>query len=387
MRLPTPLRVPAALRALVRKEVFHILRDRRTLLVVLAMPVVQMVLFGYALQTDLEEIRLVVVDPSPDVRTRSVVERFRAVPEYRIVGTSGTAAAVDALMERSRADQALVFGAGFAGDLASPRGAPVLVVTDGASPVTGPSMESFAVGILGGWAREKARSSGGLEAGRSAAPPAPPVETATHFAFNPTLESQLLFVPGLLAFILTMVSALMTAITVAREKETGTLELLLVSPLRPRHIVSGKVVPYLGLAFVNALTTLALAYWLFGVPVRGSLALLLVECILYVAVCVALGVLISTRTPTQRTAMLGTVLGTMLPTAVLSGMIFPIESMPGWLRPVTLVVPARWFIEVVRGVMLKGASMATLWPETLVLAGMTVLLLAASVLSFRAQTA
>lgn len=210
---------------------------------------------------------------------------------------------------------------------------------------------------------------------------------ATHFAFNPTLESQLLFVPGLLAFILTIVSALMTAITVAREKETGTLELLLVSPLEARHVIPGKVLPYLGLAFLNALTTLALAYWLFGVPVRGSLALLLAECVLYVAVCLALGVLISTRTPTQRTAMLGVILGTMLPTAVLSGMIFPIESMPGWLQPVTLLVPARWFIEVVRGVMLKGATLETLWLQTAVLAVMTGALLAAAVRSFRTQAA
>lgn len=378
--------LPAAFRALVRKEVYHILRDRRTLFVVLAMPVVQMVLFGYALQTDVEEIRLLVVDPTPDVRTRAIVERFRAVPEYRIVEVTGDAGAVEDRLGRGAADQALLLESRLGAGLASAGGAAALVVTDASSPVTASSMEGFATGVLAQWARDVGGTTGTR---RTAAPDrgGARVVGAMHFAFNPTLESQLLFVPGLLAFILTIVSALMTAITVAREKETGTLELLLVSPLEARHVIPGKVLPYLGLAFLNALTTLALAYWLFGVPVRGSLTLLLAECVLYVAVCLALGVLISTRTPTQRTAMLGVILGTMLPTAVLSGMIFPIESMPGWLQPVTLLVPARWFIEVVRGVMLKGATLETLWLQTAVLAVMTGALLAAAVRSFRTQAA
>ena len=386
----------AALRGLVLKETFHILRDRRTLLVVLAMPVVQMLLFGYALQTDVEEIRLLLVAPDPDVRTREVADRLRAAPEIRLVDVLASDRTLAGRFQRGDADQAVLLESGFGGALRSPGGASALVVTDAASPVTAPSMEAFATGILEAWARDLAEVPDGAAGGRATAlaaggaasgGAAPRVEATTRFAFNPTLESQLLFVPGLLAFILTIVSALMTAITVAREKETGTLEVLLVSPLRPIHIIPGKVFPYLGLAFLNALTTLALARWVFAVPLRGSLALLLSECVLYVAVCLALGVLISTRTPTQRTAMLGVILGTMLPTAILSGMIFPIESMPGWLQPITILVPATWFIEVVRAIMLKGAGLETLWGETVVLAAMTLALMAASVRSFRARLA
>lgn len=382
----------AAFRGLVRKEVYHILRDRRTLFVVLAMPVVQMILFGYALQTDIEEIRLLVVEPASDTRTREVVEKFRAVPELRIVDVLRTEEGLAGRFARGDADQALVLEGGFGARLRSPEGASALVVTDAASPVIAPATEAFAVGVLRSWARNAAGAGGPLAAG-GAAPGAPAersagpgrVEARTHFAFNPTLESKVLFVPGLLAFILTIISALMTAITVAREKETGTLELLLVSPLEPAQIIPGKVLPYLGLAFLNALSTLALARLVFGVPFRGSLLLLLAEAVLYVAVCLALGVLISTRTPTQRTAMLGVILGTVLPTAILSGMIFPVESMPGWLQPVTYLVPARWFIDVVRGIMLKDAGLGTLWPDTAVLMIMTVGLLAASVRSFQVR--
>lgn len=369
----------AAFRGLVLKEVFHVLRDRRTLFVVLAMPVVQMILFGYALQTDVEEIRLLVVDPAPDAATREVVERFRAVPEYRIVDVGRSGRDVATAFRRGSADQAVFLEPGLGREAAGPDGAEALVVTDAASPVTAPSMEGFAEGVLAGWRRDRAARRGAAPARAGA------VEARTRFAFNPTLESQQLFVPGLLAFILTIVSALLTAITIAREKESGTMETLLVSPLRPVHIITGKALPYLGLAFLNALTTLALARWVFGIPVRGSLTLLLAESVLFVLVCLALGVLVSTRTPGQRTAMLGVVLSTMLPTAVLSGMIFPIESMPAWLQPVTVLVPATWFIEVIRGIMLKGATLTTLWPPTLVLVAMAGLLLAASVRSFRTR--
>ena len=201
--------------------------------------------------------------------------------------------------------------------------------------------------------------------------------------FNPTLASQNLFVPGLLAFVLTLVSALMTAISIAKEKETGTMEVLLVSPLRPLQIVVGKVAPYLVLAFVNALTALGIAYVVFGVPIRGSLGLLLAASLVYVLLSLALGVLISSRAPDQRTAMMGALLGLLLPTLALSGFIFPIASMPGWLQPVTRVVPATWYIVVARGVMLKGAGVAVLWKPLLILCAMAVVLLAAGARSFK----
>lgn len=384
------MRSLAAFRGLVLKEVFHILRDRRTLFVVIAMPIIQMVLFGFAIRTDVREVRLLVVDPVPDTETRAIANRFRAVPEFRLVDVVASDRSLAGRFERGSVDQALLLEPGFASSLRSPSGASALVVTDGTSPLTAPATESFALGILRSWSRDRIREGArpgfaGAVRSEAVGSGAPRVETHTHFAFNPAMESRLLFVPGVLVFVLTIVSALMTAITVAREKETGTLEVLMVSPLRPLQIVPGKVAAYLGLAFLNALTTLGVAAWIFQVPLQGSLVLLLAESVLYVAVCLALGVLISTFTPTQRTAMLGALLLTMLPTAVLSGMIFPVESMPDFIRPLAYLVPAKWFLDVVRGVMLKGASLGVLWMETAILVAMAAALLAASVRSFRLQ--
>jgi ABC-2 type transport system permease protein len=213
------------------------------------------------------------------------------------------------------------------------------------------------------------------------------IATETRMRFNPTLESVNLFVPGLIALVLVLVSALMTAISLSREKERGTMEVLLVSPLRPQQIIIGKVLPYLVLAFANVLTALLAAWAVFQVPFRGSIVLLLAESTLYTLVSLALGVLIAARTSSQRAAMLFALLATMLPNALLSGMIFPIASMPGWLQPVTNIVPAKWFIVIVRGIMLKGIGLDILWQETLILTAMALLLLTAAMRSFKPRLA
>jgi ABC-2 type transport system permease protein len=203
--------------------------------------------------------------------------------------------------------------------------------------------------------------------------------------FNPTRQSSNLFVPGLMAFVLTIISSLMTAISLTREKETGTMEALLVSPLRPWQIIVGKVTPYLGIGFFSVLAIIAEARLVFRVPLRGSLLLLLAEGILFILVSLSLGILISARTSSQRVAMLAALVGTMLPNMLLSGFIFPLESMPVVLQWISNVVPGRWFVTIARGIMLKGTGLEYLWRETLVLAAMALGLLAASTRSFKAR--
>jgi ABC-2 type transport system permease protein len=244
----------------------------------------------------------------------------------------------------------------------------VQLVVDGADPNTGGIMEAYARAVLQGVAAEL-----------GAATPAVRLVPVQRMRFNPTLASVNLFVPGLVAFVLTIVSALMTAVTIAREKETGTMEMLLVSPLRPWQVVAGKVAPYLALGFTNVLLVLTAARLVFDVPVRGSLALLLALSLLYTLTALAMGIVISSRAATQRTAMLAALAGLMLPTLLLSGFIFPIDAMPLPLRAVSHLIPARWFILIVRGIMLKGAGVMELWQEMLVLAGLTILLLAAGI--------
>ncbi|HEU4628602.1 MAG TPA: ABC transporter permease [Gemmatimonadaceae bacterium] len=365
-----------ALVAFVVKELRHILRDRQTLLILLLLPLAQVVLFGFALRTDVDDVRIAFVDPAPDAATLALRARFAGTGRFHVVAVSSTTAPLEPLFRRGAADVALVFEPGFASRLADGTPARLLLVADVADPNTGSLVQAYAQAVIAGYEAELGAAGRGVR-----------IELRTRMRYNPTLESVNLFVPGLIALVLTLVSALMTAISLSREKERGTLEILLVSPLRPWQIIVGKVLPYLLLAFANAVTALLAAWLVFRVPFRGSVALLLGASVLYALVGLALGVLIAARTTSERAAMLGAMAGTMLPNALLSGMIFPIASLPGWLQAITVVVPARWFIVVSRGVMLQGVGLHRLWPELAVLGVMLVVLMAGAVRSFKARLA
>jgi ABC-2 type transport system permease protein len=359
---------------LVRKEVYHILRDRRTLAVLLLMPLLQVLLFGFGIRTDVEDVRVAIVNPNPDAAVHRLRAKFDASNRFHVDRILRSTDNLEALFQRGTIDQAVVVGSDFASALRGPSGAEVLLLTDAINPNIGRIKQDYARAVLGDYEQELGGGAGGM-----------PFRIESRVRYNPTLESSNIFVPGLLAFVLILVSALMTSISVAREKETGTMETMLVSPLKQWQIISGKVVPYLLVAFINALTVLVVAYTVFDVPIRGSLWLLLGESLLFVVVALALGVLISTRTDSQRTAMMGALIGLMLPTALLSGMIFPVESMPAWLQPITHLVPAKWFVIIIRELLMKGAGLAELWWETLILGGMGLFFLAASALSFNVR--
>ncbi len=361
-----------ALRAFVVKEMRHILRDRQTLTILLLMPLAQVVLFGFAIRTDVTDIRIAFVDPAPDAQSLALRARFGGTGRFRVVAAERSADALEPLFRRGAADVAIVIAPGLADAIADGTPARIQVVTDASNPNTGTTMQSYATAVVQQWQAALPGARTGLR-----------IDPELRMRFNPTLESVNLFVPGLISLVLTLVSALMTAISLSREKERGTMEILLVSPLRPWQIIVGKVAPYLLLASANVVTALLAAWLVFGVPFRGSLVLLLGAAALYACVCLALGVLIAARTASPRTAMMGAMLGTMLPSTLLSGMIFPIASLPWPLWLVSHAVPARWFIVIVRGVMLKGAGVVHLWQELAVLAGMLLLLLVAATKSFK----
>ena len=369
---PAGRRRRTPLGAFVTKEVRHILRDTQTLAILLLMPLVQVVLFGFALRSDVRDIRLAVVDPSPDQASLSLRNRFTGNGRFSIVAEAPSADVLEPLFRRGEADAALVIEPEFGTNLDRGLPARLLLVTDASDPNTGTTMQAYARSVINDYQADLRLSSPGAH-----------IVPQTRMRFNPTLESVNLFIPGLIALVLTLVSALMTAISLSREKERGTMEILLVSPLRPRQIIVGKVLPYLLLAFANVVTALVAAWAVFRVPFRGSVLLLVSESLIYSIVSLALGVLIASKTPNQRVAMLGALLGTMLPNTLLSGMIFPLASMPGWLQPVTNIVPARWFIIIARGIMLKGVGLEHLWRETLVLVGMMAFLLIVSIRSFK----
>jgi len=363
-----------ALLGLIRKEVLHILRDRRTLVVIIALPIVQVVLFGYAIRTDVDHVRLAIVDPSPDPVTLALRARFDAAEVFRTVAVLPTSRALETLFRRGDAQGAVLFEPEFAEHLGHGVPAQLLIVADGTEPNTGSIVQAYVEQVV----REYEQTAGA--GGRSVT-----IVPTLRMRFNPTRASSNLFVPGLMAFVLTIISSLMTAISLTREKETGTLEALLVSPLRPWQIIVGKVAPYVAVGFASVVGVLLEARLVFGVPLRGSVLLLLGEGLLFILVSLALGILISARTSSQRVAMMGALIGTMLPTTLLSGFIFPIESMPWALRALSYIVPARWFVLVARSVMLKGVGLAYLWRPTAVLVAMAAVLLAASTRAFHAR--
>ena len=363
----------SAFRGFVVKEVRHILRDWQTLLILIGMPVAQVVLFGYAIRSDVRGVRVAIVEPVGDAATASLRARFeQAGTTFAFQGVVRSVDELDGGFRDGSVRQAIVLPTKFGERLGAGERVPVQIITDGADPNTGGIMEADAIAVLRRWEREQAGPAGALA-------PVVRLDVQARMRFNPTMESVNLFVPGLIAYVLTIVSALMTAITIVREKEMGTMEMLLVSPLRPSQIVVGKVAPYVLLGFLDVVLVLGASQLLFRVPLRGSVPLLLVECTLYIVTSLSLGILISTRAPTQRVAMLAALAGLMLPTLLLSGFIFPIAALPTPLRMLTNIVPARWFIIIVRGIMLKGAALSDLWRETLILAGMTTALFVAGI--------
>ena len=361
----------SALAGLLRKEVLHILRDRRTLVVIVALPILQVILFGYAIRTDVDHVRLAIVDPDPDEVTLALRARFEAAEVFRTVAVVPRIDRLEPLFQRGAAQGAVVFEPRFAERLGRGMPAGLLIVADATEPNSGSIVQAYAAAVVQTYEREQRASGRRVQ-----------IVPTVRMRFNPTRESSNLFVPGLMAFVLTIISSLMTAISLTREKETGTMEALLVSPLRPWQIIVGKVAPYLAVGFVAVIGVIVEARLVFRVPLRGSLTLLLLEGLLFILVSLSLGILISARTSSQRVAMMAALVGTMLPTMLLSGFIFPIESMPLPLRALSVVVPARWFVLVARSIMLKGVGLAYLWQPTLVLFTMAAVLLAASTRAF-----
>jgi drug efflux transport system permease protein len=360
------------------KEFFHIFRDRRTLLILFGMPIMQLMIFGYAVRNDIEHVKVAVVDQSRDTATEAIVDRMLASAFFDVqMGVRSED--VEGIFRRGEAKVAVVFPPSFNRDLMREGQADIQVLTDATEPNTASTVLAYVTGLVSDYQLEVARESGLLPGGLLSVEP--------RMRFNAEMRSVVLFVPGLMALILMLVCALMTSITITREKEVGTMEVLLVSPLRPTQIIVGKVMPYLALSLVNVATILVMARFVFGVPVRGSVVLLLAECLLFIICALSLGIFISTRTSSQQTAMMISLGGLLLPTVILSGFMFPVASMPVPLQNVSHIVPAKWFLIVIRGIMIKGVGLEVVWRETLILGGMTLMFLAASVRSFNVRLA
>lgn len=358
----------------VSKEFHHILRDRRTMLILFGMPVIQMILFGFAIRNEINDARITILDPSRDLMTRAVTERLLAGDYFLLASHSQTIDQARSLLESGDVKMAVVFPPEFARRYEHDGFTSIQLITDASEPNTASTLTTYATSIIRSY--QATLQPGIGEIG---------IQPEVRLWYNPELKSVYLFVPGLIALLLMLVSALMTSITITREKELGTMEILLVSPIKPIMIIIGKVIPYLILSMINTLTILGLARWVFGVPFLGSYGLFFLEAFLFVLTALALGLLISTTSDTQQTAMMKSLAGLMLPVIILSGFIFPISSMPVPLQYLSNIVPAKWFLIIVKGIMLKGVGLEHLWKETLVLVGMATALVSISVARFKSR--
>jgi len=346
----------------VRKEFYHIFRDGRTLLILFGMPVALVSLFGFALTNEIKNADVAVLDFDKGPRAREVQNRLFSSGYFGLRADLHTYPEVAAAFRQGRVKLAVVFPVGFSRDLDHLGHAQVQLVADASDQNTAISLTNYATSIIKTYEQQTVPGPPG--------PAGPRVEAVARLYFNPGLKAAYTFVPGTMALILLLVSAMLTSITIAREKETGTMEVLLVSPMRQLPIIVGKILPYFLLSFINGLLILGLGVWALHIPERGSLALLIGETLLYIFVALALGVLISARAESQQTAMLTSMLSLLLPTLILSGFLFPIESMPAPLQALSRIIPARYYIVILKGIMIKGLGLRELWRETAILAGM-----------------
>lgn len=358
--------------AFVRKEFCHIFRDIRTTLILLVMPVILIILFGYAITTEIQRVPIAVMDHSRDELTMKMTERLKASEYFELYGMAANYREVETLFRQGKICLAVLFPPQYA----TQTDAQVQILTDATDPNQATQLTAYATAIL---SEELTEGNRKLE---SAVHKGPGVSPVAHLLYNPQMKGSYNFVPGVMGLILILICAMMTSVGIVREKETGTMEVLLVSPLKPIYIILAKAVPYLLISLINITTILLLSYFLLEVPIRGSLLLLVAISILYAIVSLCLGLLISTIAETQQAAMLISGVVLMLPVILLSGMMFPVENMPDILQYVSHIVPAKWYIIAVRDVMIKGLPITAVLPEIGILCVMVLGLVLLSVKRF-----
>lgn len=356
--------------AFVSKEFMHLFRDPRTVIILFGIPVVQLLIFGYVISTEIKNARIGILDYSKDEVTYAITNKLLSSGYFILEENLTSFGQIEELFKANRIKEAIVFEADFSEKMAGNEGASLQIITDASDPNTAALLESYTQNILQSYLADQL-------------PEKSAINTSFRMFYNEELRSSSMFVPGSMALILMLISAMMTSISIAREKELGTLEILLVSPLRPIQIILGKVTPYFTLSIANMLVILVIGYFVFEVPIRGSVLLLFAVGLLFILLALSLGIMISTLVKTQQAAMIISLMGLLLPTVLLSGFIFPIRNMPLALQYFSLLMPPRWFLQAIIDIMLKGTGFLLVWKEILILVGMLLIFIAISVKKFR----
>lgn len=358
--------------AFVRKEFLHIFRDRRTLLVLVGLPVMLIVLFGFAISTEIRNVNLGVCVPDMDITVTRLVDKIDRSEYFTFKGWYASSESVDEAMRRGDIDAALIFCKDFSASVLDADGAEVSIVTDAVNPNNASMEAMYLTNIIYGYFREDIQSY----------PGGTPVVPNLRMLYNPQLKSSYNFVPGIMGLILLLVCALMTSVSIVKEKETGTMEVLLVSPVKPIGIVFAKMIPYFVISCVVLIITLLLTIFVLNVPVEGSFFWMILVSMLYIILSLGIGLLVSSIVKTQIIATLIIGMVFLVPVMMMSGMLYPVESMPYVFQLIAQIIPAKWYIEAIRKIMIEGVPFVFVLKETLVLLAMTVVIFTAAVKKF-----
>lgn len=361
----------------VKKEFYHVFRDRKTLLLLFGMPIAQIILFGFALTNEIKNSNIVVCDYAKDAASQRIIEKLEASSSFDIERTAMTSGQIEAAFQEGKAKLAVVIPANFNNDLLHFNKAQIQIIADASDPNLANTLTNYASNIIRGYQQELQQNAN------------PPfrINTEVRMIYNPELKGATNFVPGVMALVLLLVCVLMTSVSIVKEKETGTMEVLLVSPFNPVLVIIAKAVPYFLLSIINLTLILILSVSFMDMPLNGSILLLYLASSLLIITALSLGLLISNSTSSQQEAMLISLMGMLVPTMMFTGFLFPLENMPWPLQAVANFVPSKWYYIVVKGIMIKGLGFSAVWKELLILAGMTCVLLFISFKKFKTRLA
>jgi len=363
--------------AFVKKEFYHVLRDKRTLLILFGMPVVQILIFGFALTNEVKNSKIIIADFAKDDASREIISKIGASKYFNIEHTVRSEAEIISSFRAGTIKAALVFPANFTYNLLHNKQSQLQIIADATDPNTANMIVNYMSAIIQDYQNQ---FNGNLSVPYQ-------INIETKMLYNPQLKGAHNFVPGVMALVLMLVCVMMTAISIVREKETGTMEVLLVSPFKPTLVILSKAFPYLVLSLINVAAILLLSVFVLDLPIKGSIVLLLVESTLFIITCLALGILISIKTESQQVAMLISLMGMLMPTMMFSGFMFPIENMPVPLQLISNIIPSKWYYIIVKSIMIKGLGIEAIWKETLILVGMSSFLFIISLRSFKIRLA
>jgi ABC-2 type transport system permease protein len=346
------------------------------MLILLALPVLMILLFSYAITTEIKNARFAVYDPSHDLATQKITDKIQNSEYFTLQAYLSNPSEIEKIFQRGEISLVIVFGENFYENIVQTGEAQILLIADGTDPNTASTLVNYINRLVSAYAQEQAEPDG-----------MPPYQISTEvkLLYNPTLKGAYSTVPGVMGLILMLICAMMTSVSIVREKEMGTMEVVLVSPMPPLSIIFSKVIPYFVVAVINFFTILLLSVFVLDVPIAGSLILLTLVSLLYIFVSLALGLLISTLVNSQIAALLGSLIGLMLPAVLLSGLMFPIENMPMLLQIIAQFIPAKWFITIVKAIMIKGIGITYIFKELAVLVAMAVVLISLSLRKFNTR--